>query len=222
MKSTLSNVLGGGHVAGGDDLLFFIEDRRGLVEAVLQLGSTFVPTLGDCDRSALRGESRFPQSLAHLKFVRAKDAAAPDLISTPSIGMTQMKNQREPLTMARNRARSNSARRFEITSEGPSLGERMLAATIAPCLFAISLVLALTPLKLLGVAAFSFATFLPSSVFIGLGFAASAYGAWKGMDGLTDLLGHAFLTHPSDQKDVGKTGAFWIAILATAFLLSRL
>lgn len=98
--------------------------------------------------------------------------------------------------------------------------DRVIAAAIAPPLFWLALYLSLVPLKLLGPFSFSFAFLLPKIVFAVVGAGAACYGAIKGLSGLADLMGHAFWTHQSNERDIRWTVAIWTTVVALAGALA--
>jgi len=108
------------------------------------------------------------------------------------------------------------------TKAPPDLSDRLLAAALAPAAFNICvLILSLVFLKGRGTLIDVLPSALGTSLAILFVVVPAAVGFAVGTDGFVRFLGHSFFTHGEDERNVGVTLAIWAALIATAWLLSR-
>ena len=112
-----------------------------------------------------------------------------------------------------------TSRRIRRDDQNEGLGMRLLAAMVAFPIFELSLLIASLLISGKGMRRFMLLYFhIPGWVHLVYALTAVFVGLLFGFKGVTWLLGHLFLTHPSDERDKGTTIFLWAGIIGLAFL----
>jgi hypothetical protein len=118
----------------------------------------------------------------------------------------------------------NNSRQSEEENERPSIRDRLFMAALAPLVFNISIIIVLAIVfrrsRLLGRFLFYQAHWSGFLVLLVAGLLPAIAGFMMGTSKFATLLGHFFYTNMEHEKDLSKTIACWLGLLAIAYLLS--